>query len=129
MTPSFTSVVFTIESDSNSNTRNKPTILKLTRRLFRYFRGCIIKILTKFKYFKKRKPEREQWKNLDAPRSLTLVLRSKALVETANPLYIFRHIIRLLYNVADFVVYSWRAYAPSSLKHIRSLEKPRISES
>ena len=60
LTQSFTPEVFTIKSDSNSNTRNKLTILKLTRRLFRYFQGGVIKILTKFKYFKKRKHEREQ---------------------------------------------------------------------
>ena len=40
---------------------------------------CMVKILTKIKYFKKRKPERERWKNLGAPRSLTLR------VETAAP--------------------------------------------
>ena len=49
-----------IESDSNCNTWSKFTILKFARKLFRYFQGCTIKILTKFKYFKKRKPEREQ---------------------------------------------------------------------
>ena len=33
-------------------------------------------------------------------------------VETANPLYLSAYIIRLLYKVADFVMESWRTYAP-----------------
>ena len=62
----------TFPCESNSNTRNKLTILKLTRRLFRYFQGCIIKIL------KNVNRSLSNEKNWGAPRSLTLRAKTAA---------------------------------------------------
>ena len=46
----------------------------------------MVKIFTKIKYFQKRKPEREQLKNFEAPRLLTLRAKTAAPAHAHAPL-------------------------------------------
>ena len=44
----------------------------------------MVKIFTKIKYFKNLKPKREHWKNLGAPRSLTLRVKTAVPIVPAH---------------------------------------------
>ena len=59
---------------------------EICAKIISVFPGCMVKIFTKIKYFQKRKPEREQLKNLGAPRSLTLRAKTAAPAHAHAPL-------------------------------------------
>ena len=79
--------------------RTRRTYYKMTKKIFWVFRNQgVMKRGEMQKYFF------NFWSDYHAFRSERESKNQALGVETANPLYIFTHIIRLLYKVADFVM-------------------------